>query len=56
MSAHNDDLDQVLTGLNTDRKTGLSTAEAAARLEQYGPNQLQGKKKKPIAVRFLNNS
>src|SRR3989338_301023 len=31
----------VSSGLTTDPKTGLSTAEAARRLAEYGPNQLE---------------
>ncbi len=32
---------------------GLNDAEAAARLEKYGKNELQGEKKKNIFIRFL---
>jgi magnesium-transporting ATPase (P-type) len=35
-------------------KEGLSSSEAAARLEQYGPNQLTEKEKKSIWVRIWN--
>lgn len=38
------DIDQVLNNLKTDSTSGLSSIEAKARLEQYGPNQLEEKK------------
>ena len=33
--------EEVLAALQTDAASGLSSAEAAARLEQYGPNELE---------------
>ena len=36
--------DQVVKELNTDMKNGLSSEEAKARLEKYGPNSLEEKK------------
>ncbi len=44
--------DEVLKTLNA-QPSGLSTAEAASRLRQYGPNQLVGRKKVPPVVVFL---
>ena len=43
-----------LLGLNstTLRNTGLTTAEAAARLEQYGPNQLSEKEQVTLLQRI----
>jgi len=43
-----------LLGLNstTLRTTGLTTAEAAARLEQYGPNQLSEKEQVTLLQRI----
>lgn len=42
-----------LLGLGADiRKTGLTSAEAAARLEQYGPNQLSEKERKTLLQRI----
>ncbi len=35
------------------RRSGLAVSEAAARLLQYGPNELKGKKKTPPLVVFL---
>ena len=44
---------QVLNELNTSRTSGLSTKQAEERLEQYGPNKLEGAKKQSLAARFL---
>lgn len=42
-----------LLGLPADiRKCGLTTAEAAKRLEQYGPNQLSEKERKTLFQRI----
>ena len=38
---HSQSLEKVIEALNTHPNRGLSTAEAQARLAQYGPNQLQ---------------
>ena len=45
---------QVLSELDTSRTQGLTARQAAERLEQYGPNRLEGAKKESVAVRFLN--
>lgn len=44
--------DEVLLALSSTR-SGLTEAEARARLLQYGPNELKGKKKTPPIVVFL---
>ena len=44
---------QVLSELETDPNKGLTSQQAEARLEQYGPNALEGGKKDNIVVRFL---
>ncbi|HEY41249.1 MAG TPA: HAD-IC family P-type ATPase, partial [Dehalococcoidia bacterium] len=44
--------DEVLQTLDS-RPAGLSSAEATTRLRQYGPNQLEGRKKVPAVVVFL---
>lgn len=49
---HNLSPDEVLRELKSNRR-GLSEAEAAARLLQYGHNELKGKKKTPPIVVFL---
>lgn len=38
--------EKILSELGTDENEGLTSAEAAARLEKYGPNKLAEKKKK----------
>ena len=43
----------VLGTLQTDVTTGLSQAEAAARLEKNGPNKLKEAEKTPLWKRFL---
>ncbi len=50
--------DGVVKSLSTDREKGLDTAEAARRLQAYGPNQLpEGKKRGPFMqlLSQLNN-
>src|SRR5262245_49961550 len=46
--------DEVQKRLGTSSETGLDAAEAASRLQQYGPNRLpEGKKRGPL-LRFLS--
>ncbi len=42
----------VVEALSAKPAEGLSPAEAERRMAEYGPNQLQGKKKKSLAARF----
>jgi sodium/potassium-transporting ATPase subunit alpha len=49
---HTGPLDGALDALEA-RETGLSTAEAKARLQAYGPNQLDMAKGKPEILKFL---
>lgn len=44
---------QVLKELNVNSATGLSSAEAKARLEKYGQNKLKGKPKKSFVALFF---
>lgn len=53
MQGHNISIQQVLEQLPSDPDKGLSSAEVAKRLNHYGPNQLQAKRKKTIWQRFL---
>jgi Ca2+-transporting ATPase len=46
-------VEEVLSALRTDAKTGLTAAEARARLERYGPNELQSEKGVPAWRKFL---
>ena len=51
-------LDEVKKGLSTDFEKGLTSEEAKARLEKYGPNKLEEKKKKSwfrIFLEQMNN-
>ncbi len=45
--------EELLSELNTSPEKGLSSAEAEKRLEQYGPNALEGAKEESMIVRFL---
>lgn len=44
---------EVLNELNVNSATGLSSAEAKARLEKYGQNKLKGKPKKSLVALFF---
>ncbi|MBE0476467.1 MAG: cation-transporting P-type ATPase [Coriobacteriia bacterium] len=46
--------EHLLSSLVTSR-TGLSSDEAAARLQRYGPNEIAAVKGTPLALRFLAN-
>ncbi len=45
---YNETAGDAAQGLQTDPAKGLTTAEAASRLEKYGPNRLEGAKEKGI--------
>jgi P-type Ca2+ transporter type 2C len=45
---------ETLTELAVDRQTGLSESEVEVRLRRYGPNKLQGKKRKTLLQMFLS--
>lgn len=53
MAYHSQSKDEVLKGLGTNAESGLSEAEAAARIAKYGENKLAEKKKKSLFARFL---
>ena len=44
---------EALSELKSDQARGLTSQEAERRLEQYGPNALEGGKKESLLVRFL---
>ncbi|WP_018658950.1 cation-translocating P-type ATPase [Allofustis seminis] len=46
--------EEVLNALNVDKNKGLSSAEAKARLEQYGANELQTEEKISTLQKFIN--
>ncbi len=54
MNWHHMTLNQVLAALETDRRRGLSEAEATRRLKKYGPNRLEGKPPRPMPLRLLD--
>jgi P-type Ca2+ transporter type 2C len=46
-------IEETLEALDVDAATGLSDEEAEARIKKFGPNKLQGKKRKTILQLFL---
>lgn len=46
--------DQVLSDLDTDQNRGLSSTQAQHRLNEYGPNRLEGAKKESLLSRLLS--
>ena len=54
MTPHSTSANELIRNLNTDETRGLTAREASARLEKYGPNRLQEKKKKTMLQRFLD--
>ncbi len=53
MNPHNEHKADVLNRLHTNRSTGLSQQEAAARLSEYGENALAQAKQTPAWKQFL---
>jgi Ca2+-transporting ATPase len=51
--AYQQPIEEVLTTLDTDARRGLSEAEARARLERYGKNELTAEKPVPAWKKFL---
>ena len=51
---HGDTPEAVTSSLQVDATTGLTATEAAARLIQYGPNQLDSKPPRPAWLKFLD--
>jgi len=47
-------IEETLEELNVEPSTGLSEEEASGRLEKYGPNKIQKKKKRTILQLFLS--
>ncbi|MBU5669703.1 cation-translocating P-type ATPase [Peptoniphilus sp. MSJ-1] len=45
---YNQEVSEVLENLNTSKETGLTEAEAKARIEKYGKNELEADSKKPF--------
>lgn len=53
MELHHATCQQAAEQLGTDPKRGLSSAEAARRLEKYGKNQIRPARRQNLLVRFL---
>ncbi len=53
MKAHSTKIDEVLGHFETDSVQGLTSEKATQLLAQNGPNKLKEKKKKSLAMRFL---
>jgi P-type Ca2+ transporter type 2C len=53
ISAYQQPVDEVLTALGMDARRGLSKAEAQARLERHGKNELTAEKPVPTWKKFL---
>ena len=51
---HSGSLRELLDKLESDPRRGLKQEEAERRLEKYGPNRLEGKKERPLALRVLD--
>jgi len=51
--AYQQTVDAVLTSLGVDARSGLSTAEAQARIQRYGRNELPAEKPTPAWRKFL---
>jgi len=54
LNPHSTSIEQILAKFQVESDSGLSSAEAARRLAQYGLNHLQTRKKKSILQRFLD--
>jgi Ca2+-transporting ATPase len=52
-SAYRQAIDDVISVLATDPRSGLSAGEAQSRLERYGRNELEAEKPLPAWRRFL---
>lgn len=51
--SHAKSIEEVSQHFQVDSKNGLTEKEAKRRLEEYGPNKLQEKKKVPFIIKFL---
>lgn len=54
MNLYNVDLNTLMSRLSTNSKSGLDSAEAAKRLDEYGENRLKEKKKRSPIRRFFD--
>lgn len=54
MEWHNMTYSRTLSALKTDGKSGLTSAEAKARLDKYGKNILSSKKRSGVLIKFFS--
>ncbi|MGO4939548.1 cation-translocating P-type ATPase [Fundicoccus sp. Sow4_D5] len=52
--AYQESIDRTIAHLDTNIQTGLSSAEAKARIETYGPNELEAEEKRSMLQKFLD--
>ncbi len=53
MTPHSQNVNEVLSSLQTDEIKGLTSAQVAENVQKYGLNKLEEKKKKGLVARFL---
>lgn len=54
MAPYSQKIEELLSSLNTNEKSGLTSAEVLERQKKYGANKLREKKKKTMMQRFLD--
>jgi P-type Ca2+ transporter type 2C len=52
--AYQEKREQILARMQSDPQKGITAAEAAKRLEEFGPNRLEEKKKRSLAAKVLD--
>lgn len=52
--AYQESIESTISHLDTNIKTGLSSVEAKARIETYGPNELEAEEKRSMLQKFLD--
>ena len=52
--AYQESIDSTIAHYDTNIQTGLSSAEAKARIETYGPNELEAEEKRSMLQKFLD--
>ena len=53
MESYRQSTEEVISQLDTDIKTGLTSQEAAKRLEKYGPNEIQESERTTTFQKFI---
>lgn len=52
--AYNESSDSIVSKLDSNVSQGLSSSEAQARIEKYGPNEIQAEEKRTLLQKFLD--